>query len=190
MDNVQEYNICTNLPSSQTLRSYLHNKVQGSNHIPPPLNRGNDLTITVFAKFPQTCMRVWRFNCGMMCRCVVWGIVTDISEECSASNFYGTPLLWRWMLHVPPKWRYTRLDGVICRSYSFFLYAEPLVPEVCTTLCAVMSRPLQHSPRLSQPYCVFHTALGSARGGQFSKGLASYNIGNVQQFFKNTCSAY
>jgi hypothetical protein len=23
MDNVQEYNICTNLPSSQTLRSYL-----------------------------------------------------------------------------------------------------------------------------------------------------------------------
>jgi hypothetical protein len=26
----------------------------------------------------------------------------------------------------------------------------------------------------------------SARGGQFSKGLAGYNIGNVQQFLKNT----
>jgi hypothetical protein len=30
----------------------------------------------------------------------------------------------------------------------------------------------------------------SARGGHFSKGLAGYNIGNVQQFLKNTCSAY
>jgi hypothetical protein len=28
----------------------------------------------------------------------------------------------------------------------------------------------------------------SARGGHFSKGLAGYNIGNVQQFLKNTCS--
>jgi hypothetical protein len=34
---------------------------------------------------------------------------------------------------------------------------------------------------------VLHTALpcpGSARGGHFSKGLAGYNIGNVQQFYK------
>jgi hypothetical protein len=41
---------------------------------------------------------------------------------------------------------------------------------------------LQHSPRLSQPYCVLHTAPGSARGGHFSKGLAGYNIGSVQKF--------
>jgi hypothetical protein len=47
-----------------------------------------------------------------------------------------------------------------------------------------MSRPLQHSPRLSQPYCVLHTAPGSARDGHFSKGLADYNIRNVQQFLK------
>jgi hypothetical protein len=32
---------------------------------------------------------------------------------------------------------------------------------------------------------VLHTAPGSARGGYFSKGLAGYNIGNVQQFLKN-----
>jgi hypothetical protein len=32
---------------------------------------------------------------------------------------------------------------------------------------------------LSVAYCP-----GSARGGHFSKGLAGYNIGNVQQFFK------
>jgi hypothetical protein len=32
---------------------------------------------------------------------------------------------------------------------------------------------------LSVPYCP-----GSARGGHFSKGLADYNIGNVQQFLK------
>jgi hypothetical protein len=38
---------------------------------------------------------------------------------------------------------------------------------------------------LSVAYCP-----GSARGGHFSKGLAGYNIGNVQQFLKNTCSAY
>jgi hypothetical protein len=31
---------------------------------------------------------------------------------------------------------------------------------------------------------VLHTAPGSARGGHFSKGLAGYNIGNVQQFLK------
>jgi hypothetical protein len=34
---------------------------------------------------------------------------------------------------------------------------------------------------------VLRTALlcsGSARGGHFSKGLAGYNIGHVQQFFK------
>jgi hypothetical protein len=37
---------------------------------------------------------------------------------------------------------------------------------------------------------VLHTAPGSAKGGHFSKGLAGYNIGNVQQFLKNTCSAY
>jgi hypothetical protein len=43
---------------------------------------------------------------------------------------------------------------------------------------------MQHTPRLSQPYCVLHTAPGSARGGHFSKGLAGYNIGNVQQFLK------
>jgi hypothetical protein len=47
-------------------------------------------------------------------------------------------------------------------------------------LCRLMSRPLQHSPRLSQPYCVLHTAPGSASGGHFSKGLAGYNIDNVQ----------
>jgi hypothetical protein len=28
-----------------------------------------------------------------------------------------------------------------CRSYSFFLYAEPLVPEVCTTLITAVTRP-------------------------------------------------
>jgi hypothetical protein len=33
---------------------------------------------------------------------------------------------------------------------------------------------------------VLHTAPGSARGGHFSKGLSGYNIGNVQQFLKNT----
>jgi hypothetical protein len=32
---------------------------------------------------------------------------------------------------------------------------------------------------LSVAYCP-----GSARGGHFSKGLAGYNIGNVQQFLK------
>jgi hypothetical protein len=48
-------------------------------------------------------------------------------------------------------------------------------------LCRLMSRPLQHSPRLSQSYRVLHTAPGSARGGHFSKGLAGYNIGIVQQ---------
>jgi hypothetical protein len=47
-------------------------------------------------------------------------------------------------------------------------------------LCRLMSRPLQHSPGLSQPYCVLHTAPGSARGGHFSNGLVGYNIGNVQ----------
>jgi hypothetical protein len=50
-------------------------------------------------------------------------------------------------------------------------------------LCRLISRPLQHPPRLSQPCCVLHIALpcpGSARGGHFSKGLAGYNIGNVQ----------
>jgi hypothetical protein len=57
-------------------------------------------------------------------------------------------------------------------------------------LCRLMSRPLQHSPRLSQKYCVLHTATGSARGGYFSKGLAGYNIGNAKQFLKNTCSTY
>jgi hypothetical protein len=31
---------------------------------------------------------------------------------------------------------------------------------------------------------MLHTAPGSARGGHFSKGLAGYNIGNVQQFLK------
>jgi hypothetical protein len=31
------------------------------------------------------------------------------------------------------------INITICRSYSFFLYAEPLVPEVCTTVCAVLS---------------------------------------------------
>jgi hypothetical protein len=46
-------------------------------------------------------------------------------------------------------------------------------------LCHLMSRPLQHLPRLSQPYHVLHTAPGSAMGGHFSKGLAGYNIGNV-----------
>jgi hypothetical protein len=54
-------------------------------------------------------------------------------------------------------------------------------------LCRLISRPLQHSPRLSQPCCVLHTPLpcpGSARGGHFSKGLTGYNIGNVQQFLK------
>jgi hypothetical protein len=57
-------------------------------------------------------------------------------------------------------------------------------------LCRLMSRLLQHSPRLSQLYRVLHTAPGSARGGHFSKGLAGYNIGNVQHFLKNTCSVY
>jgi ABC-type phosphate/phosphonate transport system permease subunit len=61
---------------------------------------------------------------------------------------------------------------------------------LCSPLCRLMSRPLQPSPRLSQPYRVLHTAPSSARGGHFSKGLAGYNIGNVQQFLKNTCSAY
>jgi hypothetical protein len=37
----------------------------------------------------------------------------------------------------------------------------------------------------SQPYVT-----RSAMGGRFSKGLAGYNIGNVQQFLKNTCSAF
>jgi hypothetical protein len=57
-------------------------------------------------------------------------------------------------------------------------------------LCRLMSLPLQHSPRLSEKQCVLHTAPGSATGGHFSKGLADYNNGNVQQFLKNTCSAY
>jgi hypothetical protein len=38
---------------------------------------------------------------------------------------------------------------------------------------------------LSVAYCP-----GSATGGHFSKGLAGYNIGNVRQFLKNTCSAF
>jgi hypothetical protein len=49
-------------------------------------------------------------------------------------------------------------------------------------LCRLMSRPLQHSPRLSQAYCVLHTAPSSARVGHFSKGLVGYNIGNVQHY--------
>jgi hypothetical protein len=41
----------------------------------------------------------------------------------------------------------------------FFLYAEPLLSEVCTTLpsahnSSVISRLVQHTPRLSQPCCV------------------------------------
>jgi hypothetical protein len=28
-----------------------------------------------------------------------------------------------------------------CQCYSFFLYAEPLVPEVCTTLITAVTRP-------------------------------------------------
>jgi hypothetical protein len=64
-----------------------------------------------------------------------------------------------------------------------FLYSEPLVSEVCTTLRSA------HNSRVSLDRFNIRLALlsvaycpGSARGGHFSKGLAGYNIGNVQQF--------
>jgi hypothetical protein len=76
-----------------------------------------------------------------------------------------------------------------CLSYSLFsVRGTTCTRGLYNPLCRLISRPLQHSPRLSQPYRVLHTAPSSARGGYFSKGLAGYNIGNVEQFLKNTCS--
>jgi hypothetical protein len=61
-----------------------------------------------------------------------------------------------------------------------FLYAEPLVSEVCTTL------PSAYNSRVSLDRFKIRLAVlrvaycpGSARGRHFSKGLAGYNIGNV-----------
>jgi hypothetical protein len=79
----------------------------------------------------------------------------------------------------------------LSRSYSLLSVRGTACSRgLYNPLCRLMSRPLQHSPRVSQPYCVLHTAPGSASGGHFSKGMTGYNNGNVQQFLKNTCSAY
>jgi hypothetical protein len=75
----------------------------------------------------------------------------------------------------------------IAEVTHFLCTQNRLTRGLYNPLCRLISRPLQHSPRLSQPCCVFHNALpchGSARGGHFSKGLAVYNIGNVQQLLK------
>jgi hypothetical protein len=72
----------------------------------------------------------------------------------------------------------------------FSVRGTPCTRGLYIPLCRLMSRRLQHSPSLRQPYRVLRTAPGCARGGHFSKGLAGYNIDNVQQFLKNTCSAY
>jgi hypothetical protein len=45
-------------------------------------------------------------------------------------------------------------------------------------------RPLQHSPRLSQPYRVLHTAPGSARGEHFSKGPGRLHYWQCSAIFK------
>jgi uncharacterized membrane protein YidH (DUF202 family) len=49
---------------------------------------------------------------------------------------------------------------------------------------------VQPQSRLWVSLVVCCVLLCSARGGHFSKGLAGYNICHVQQFLKNTCSAY
>jgi hypothetical protein len=84
---------------------------------------------------------------------------------------------WKYFLKLP-KLLIFSVRGTACTT------------DLYNPLCCLISRPLQHSPRLSQPCCVLNTAPCSARGGHFSKGLAGYNIGSVQQFLKNTCSAY
>jgi hypothetical protein len=72
-------------------------------------------------------------------------------------------------------------------KYREYLSEEALkcTCQITMDLCRLISRQMQHSPRLSQPCCVLHTALpcpGSARGGHFSKGLAGYNIGMFSNF--------
>jgi hypothetical protein len=78
----------------------------------------------------------------------------------------------------------------IAEFYLFFsVRGTACTRDLYNPLCRLISRPLQHSPRLSQPCCVLHTSLPcpcSIRCGHFSKGLAGYNIGNVQQFLTNT----